>query len=167
MIRTAIAIGILVGMVAGCGDNETSPGCQPVPDGYYVSQDGTGYTFQNGFPVGFQNWSCTESSCGSYTCSNAGQTVTIEISYTDGTVNLTISGVHERLRDACRVPTTSNTSYGDCHSKMADGTECVTSCGQLPQDGTPGTTLAVGCRVQIGTSMPAIGTCVNSCSECP
>lgn len=67
----------------------------------------------------------------------------------------------------CDVPATSVVSFGDCHRKMADGTECVTFCGQLPDNGSTGTTLPGGCQVQIGTSAPETGTCVASCSDCP
>lgn len=67
----------------------------------------------------------------------------------------------------CYVPPTSNVVSGDCKKKMSDGTECVTECGQLPQDGSPGTPLPVGCQVQIGTSSPETGTCVAACSDCP
>lgn len=67
----------------------------------------------------------------------------------------------------CAVPPTSVVSFGDCHKKMSDETECVTYCGQLPGDGSAGTTLPAGCQVQIGTSTPETGTCVASCSDCP
>lgn len=68
---------------------------------------------------------------------------------------------------SCYVPSTSVISYGDCNVTLSDGTACVTFCGQLPDDGTLGTLLPVGCQVQIGTSTPRTGTCVASCSDCP
>lgn len=74
-----------------------------------------------------------------------------------------LAGCGAEEQPSCVIPPTSNTVYGDCHSRLADGTEAVTECGQLPGDGTPGTSLPVGCTMQIGTSTPEIGTCLSVC----
>lgn len=76
------------------------------------------------------------------------------------------SGTDMTTIDPCLVGLTDVTVAGDCKVKMSDGTECVTECGRLPGDGAPGTTLPVGCRVNISTSMIEFGTCVASCSDC-
>jgi hypothetical protein len=75
---------------------------------------------------------------------------------------------------SCDVPSTSNTSYGLCYATdnsgrplTQGGHQCATSCGQLPQDGTPGTLLPLGCVETIPSGLTEKQIiCVGSCSEC-
>ena len=62
---------------------------------------------------------------------------------------------------SCDVPATSVVEYQDCSPT------CVAQCGQLPDDGSPGTLLPVGCTVSIGTSQPRTAMCVRTCADCP
>ncbi len=78
-------------------------------------------------------------------------------------IGLVGCGADELPADPCFVPPTSVISYGDCGAQLADGTEAVVFCGQLPSNGTPGTLLAAGCQVQIGTSRPVTATCLSVC----
>lgn len=63
--------------------------------------------------------------------------------------------------DQCRVPPGWDIGYQDCGTPG-----CVAGCGVLPQDGSPGHLLSVGCTVQIGTSQMASAVCVASCADC-
>ena len=63
--------------------------------------------------------------------------------------------------DQCYVAPDWNVGYQDCGVRG-----CVTGCGVLPQDGSPGHLLPAGCTVEIGTASTAPALCVNSCDEC-
>jgi hypothetical protein len=65
----------------------------------------------------------------------------------------------------CDIPATSNVGSQDCGGVTSDGHRCVTLCGELPQDGSPGHLLAIGCLIPQAET-PALAVCVASCSEC-
>jgi hypothetical protein len=152
MIRTAIAIGVLLGM-SGCESE-----CQPVPDGTYHDAAGNNYTVQDGVPIGFQGWVCAPGdACGTLECSNNDQTFTVTYG---PAMSVTVAPL------SCDIPPTDSTGYQDCGGVTKGGYYCVAACGYLPPDGSPGALVAPGCVVQIGTTTPATALCVASCGEC-
>ena len=90
----------LLATLVGCDAQDDT--CSQIPDGYYQADPATpGYTFQDGLPVAFQNWSCTAAAdtCTVYQCASAdGQHETVTAALVaPGTVELTIDGVTQTL----------------------------------------------------------------------
>jgi hypothetical protein len=145
-MRTAIAIGLFIGMI-GCGSADQATGVDAGTDAQATADANADVT-----RAGPDNctWVFTYNSATGMTtstnvCSDGGQAIADA--------------------NACATESTDIIGFGDCKATLSDGTECVTNCGRLPEDGGV-VILPPGCQINISGTTREIGTCVASCADC-
>ena len=92
---------------------------------------------------------------------SSGVILTVGCFAADGTFTAQPVGPVTSTQDDCYVAPDWNIGYQDCGVAT-----CVANCGVLPQDGSIGHTLPVGCSVSIGTSTPRTAVCRATCADC-